>query len=159
MGESDRIAGLEKAYSQLITDNKILAEKISMLQSTIVHSELREAAKLEGVSESAVNDVLLHDRHFTVGDDSIVRHSDGLAPRDWVRSMRSNRPHWWERSEGGGSKGSKQSSAFPKNPWLAEHWNLTAQGQIEREDPKKAEAMAKAAGVALYAAHPAKKRA
>jgi hypothetical protein len=42
------------------------------------------------------------------------------------------------------------------NPWLAGKWSLTAQMQLYRSDPKLAERLAKAAGVHVGAAHPAR---
>ena len=34
----------------------------------------------------------------------------------------------------------------PANPWSRQHWNLTSQGQIYRQDKAEADRLAKAAG-------------
>jgi len=46
-------------------------------------------------------------------------------------------------------------TSYANNPWTPEYWNKTA--RIYQEDQKAAEAMAKAAGVDVFAAHPKKK--
>lgn len=87
---------------------------------------------------------------------------EGVTPgndyRQWLKEMQKLRPHWWPESEGGGAGGGKGISGFTgKNPWSADTWNLTEQGNILRQDKALAERLAKAAGTAVGAG-PAKKK-
>jgi len=50
-------------------------------------------------------------------------------------------------------------ASYANNPWTPEYWNKTAQARIYQEDKKKADVMAKAACVDLFAAHPKQKAA
>jgi hypothetical protein len=71
----------------------------------------------------------------------------GLDAKGLLKEMQKHRPHWWPNSGGGGAGGGMSGINGDKNPWSAEHWNLTAQGQIIREHGRtKADELAKLAG-------------
>lgn len=46
----------------------------------------------------------------------------------------------------GGGAGGGQGSNTTKNPWSKDHWNMTEQGKLIRENPTKARQLAKEAG-------------
>jgi hypothetical protein len=69
-------------------------------------------------------------------------------------SLRAGRFDWH-----GVGEFADRCAAYANNPWMPEYWNKTAQARIYQENQKKAEAMAKAAGVDIFAARPKKKAA
>lgn len=129
-----------------------------------IHDSVRKAATDSKVIPSAVDDVLmLAERMFEITDDGMVVAKDavgvtpGIDPATWMAEMQEKRPHWWPTSVGGGANGSGNSSGgFAKNPWSAENWNMTEQGQVYRADPAKADRMAKAAGSKIGGQKPTK---
>lgn len=59
---------------------------------------------------------------------------------------------------GAGATGSSGGRIEP-NPFSADNWNVTEQGRIAKNDPTKAERLAKAAGTTLGGPHPARRAA
>lgn len=49
-------------------------------------------------------------------------------------------------NSGGGAHGGGSGSGKVNNPWSREHWNMTEQARIFREDPERARKMAAAHG-------------
>lgn len=83
----------------------------------------------------------------------------GLDPRGLLKEMQKHRPHWWPQSAGGGANGGLGGINGDKNPWSAEHWNLTEQGKIVREHGMtKAEELARLAGSRVGATKPTPKK-
>lgn len=117
-----------------------------------IHDAVREAAGKTKMIPSAVEDMLMYaERVFDVGEDGKVTvkegagTTEGVTPDVWLTEMQVKRPHWWPMSSGGGANGGGVG-AGADNPWTGEGWNLTKQGQIARENPARAEMLAKAAG-------------
>lgn len=126
-------------------------QQAQKLQRALIEMHLRIAAKEEGLAPGAIDDVVMYHAKFRVslGDQITVSSEAGETPSDWLRNQRTAKSHWFagaatdsgqETNKGGDATG-------PNNPWTAEHWNLTSQAQIINQDEKKAEAMAKAAGL------------
>jgi hypothetical protein len=83
----------------------------------------------------------------------------GLDPKGLLKEMQKQRPHWWPQSNGGGANGGLNGINGDKNPWSAEHWNLTDQGKVVREHGmSKAEELAKLAGSRVGATKPTPKK-
>lgn len=107
---------------------------------------------------------MLAERVFEVDDEGNVTTKDGvgvtpgIAADVWLTEMQDKRPHWWPQSQGGGAGGSGGGGAGGKNPFSAEGWNLTEQGRLVRENPEKADQMAKAAGTTVGGGRPAAKK-
>ena len=105
---------------------------------------------------------MLAERVFEVGEDGRVTTSGasgvtpGLDPAAWLLEVQPKRTHWWPASVGGGArgKGYGSGSAWDKNPWTRQHWNLTAQGQVYAADPERAAQMARSAGSEIGARKP-----
>src|SRR5262245_48150369 len=120
-------------------------ERIKNLQTALIQASLREAARVEGITDdSVIQDILLHGRSFEVADDGQIYGPSSLSPEAWLKSMRSTRSHWF-----GAPAEEKKPAAFPDNPFSREHWNATRQGMLVRDKPELAERMAKAAGVKI----------
>lgn len=119
-----------------------------------------QAARKLKVQDTAIEDAMLTGRaHLTVDEDGNVVTKDGtgmaagLNAEVWLTELQGKRPHWWGESSGGGAGGGR-GNVGANNPWSKEHWNMTEQGRMYRENPAKAEQMAKAAGVAIGATGP-----
>lgn len=126
-----------------------------------ISDSVRTAATGIKVIDTAMEDVLmLGERVFEIHEDGSVLTKDGVgvtpgvAPDVWLAEMQDRRPHWWPVSTGGGANGSGGGGGFANNPFSAEHWNMTQQGQAMREDSAKADRMAKAAGTTVGGPRP-----
>jgi hypothetical protein len=102
-------------------------EKLEKLQSSVIASALRDAARAENVIESAISDIQLYSRDFLVSDDGKVLTTGGATPQEWLKQRREDRSHWW--SENPAKKSDKTTT---ENPWLGpeSEWNHTKQGQF-----------------------------
>lgn len=131
-----------------------------------IHDSIRSAVgKQQGFQKSAIEDaVTLGERLFEVLDDGSVVTKDnvgvtpGISAEDWLSDRKNDKPHWWGTSQGGGAAGSRGAGATGDNPWTNNGWNLTKQGQIIREDPKRAEQLARAAGTTIGGPKPEAKK-
>lgn len=137
------------------------------LRQTAIRDSVMKAAVTDKVVDSAIDDVLLlADRVFDVSEDGkvIVRNDvgfvPGTTPSEWLADMRAKRPHWWPTTRGGGANGSNMTEGGGANPWSADGWSLTKQGEILRTKGREAaERMAAQAGSAIGATQPARKSA
>lgn len=84
--------------------------------------------------------------------------SAGLAPKDWLVDLQAKRPHWFGESGGGGAGGGRNTTTGIKNPFTAEHWNMTEQGKILETDSARANTLARAAGTTVGGPKPALKK-
>lgn len=138
----------EKAALEQQNEEYQRAEKIRK-----IHDVGRKVAQEVNLRQQggAMDDMLMHaERVMEVTEDGNVVTRDGvgvtpgLALKDWLTDMRSARPIWWEDSVGAGSRGS-EGGAGGANPFRADSWNLTEQGRILKENPTRAEALARQA--------------
>lgn len=166
---------LERQLKALADEKAALAAERDQLvgqnRRRTIHDEIRTAAlsKDIGLRPEALEDaLLLGERVFDIGEDGKVATRDnvgvtpGLDPKAWLTDMREKRPHWWPGSVGGGARGGGPGGGGGggDNPWSAEGWNLTKQGQFLREHgAEKAEKMAKAAGTTIGGPRPKPKAA
>lgn len=166
-------AKLAPVERELQTTREALAQRDTLVQQyeqrevqrTIGDSVRTATSKLK-VVDSAVEDVtLLAERIFKIDENGNVVAKDnvgctpGISPEVWLNEMQTKRPHWWGPSMGGGAGGSggRPGGNFTTNPWSADGWNLTEQGRIYRENPSKADQMAKSAGTTIGGQRPASK--
>lgn len=166
-----KLAPIERERDQLRVqvgerDNTI-KEYTAKEKTRMVSGAVGKAAREAKVVDSAVEDIeLLGDRVFEVLEDGNVVTKDGvgvtpgLSPKAWLEDMQSKRPHWWGTSMGGGAAGNRNGAngGSGPNPFSAEHWNMTEQGNMVRADRAKAERMAKQAGTTIGGGKPAPKK-
>lgn len=165
-----KLAPIERERDTLKTQ---LGEKDQVIQTftekekvRAIHKQVRAAAKEAGILDEAVEDaLLLADRTFVLTDDgqAVVKadtnFAEGLAPKDWLADLQTKRPHWWGESSGGGAGGNRSGGGGTEpNPFTAEHWNMTKQGEIFNKNPQRAETLAKAAGTTVGGQKPAPKK-
>lgn len=132
-----------------------------------VHDAVRDAAsKIQGFQASALEDALmLAERVFEVSEEGKVTVKDGVGatpgvePSVWFTEMQQKRPHWWGPTAGGGAGGSgKGGGGGAENPWRADQWNMTKQGQLYRENPARAAQLAQSAGTTIGGKKPEAKK-
>lgn len=164
-----RIAPLERELNTVKTENGELKNKLSEFETKDktrqIHRQVRTAAKEVGLLDEAIEDaLLLADRTFELTEDgrAVVKEGAGVAaglqPKDWLSDLQAKRPHWWGQSVGGGAGGQRGGGGGEANPWSAEGWNMTKQGEIFKKDPTRAEQLAKAAGTKIGGSKPAPKK-
>lgn len=165
------MAPVKRELDELHKENDQLREENEGFKAADIRRKIsdsvRAAAVKAKVLPAAVDDVLLlAERVFEITEDGEVLTRDsvgvtpGIAADIWLTEMQPNRSHWWPMSEGGGARGGGGGNAFANNPWSAQHWSLTNQGRVLKEQGRdKAEQMARAAGSHIGATAPVKKSA
>ena len=151
-----QLAEIQKKYADLEKENSSFkGEK----KTRTIHDAIREAGAKVKILPGAIDDALmLAERHFEINEEGNVvtsesHSSPGILPADWFAELQEKKPHWWGTSSGGGA-GGNLGGHQGKNPWSAEHWNLTQQGQIASTNPTRASALASAAGTVVGGRRP-----
>lgn len=155
---------LEKYQKDVAEKDSVIGQYQQKDITRQIHDHVRKAATNSKVVGSAVEDVLMHaERIFEVDERGKVVTKDGVGVTPgveadvWLSDMQDKRSHWWPQSQGGGATGSGQGGGYANNPFSADHWNLTEQGKLLRENPEKANQMATAAGTKVGGGKPVKK--
>lgn len=157
---------LDSAKTELGTKESLISEYTQKEKVRTIHDAVRTAATKSNVIPTAVEDILmLSEKVFDVDQNGKVITKDnsgvlpGIDPEVFLSEMQQKRPHWWPTSSGGGSKGGSGGGyGASDNPFSHEGWNMTKQGQLLRENPERAEQMAKAAGTTIGGMKPAPKK-
>lgn len=164
-----RTAPLEREKQQLLTKAQELEQLVETFKQRetqrAIGDAVRSAALKAKVLDTAQEDVLLlAERVFEVTEEGKVVARDGapgaqpgLSPEAWLMDMQTKRPHWWPASSGGGARGGSGGPGGGANPWSADGWNMTEQMRLYRENPQRADQLAKAAGTTIGGARPVKK--
>lgn len=126
------------------------------LRRLIVDGGLDKALDAAGIAQKfkPAARALLKERGLVKLDDgfeAIVETDMGPTPvaqfvRDWAASDEGRA--FVAEPVGAGANGSSRGKLGEPNPYSKAHWNKTNQGQMLRNDPAKAERLAKAAGFA-----------
>ena len=166
-----KLAPMERELGKTKKEREELATALGEYQAKetrrTIHDKTRKALLDAKVLNEAHEDALmLAERVFEITEEGQVLTKDGvgvtpgLEPAAWLQEIQDKRPHWWPASQGGGAKGSGGVGGFGgKNPWTAEHWNMTEQGRILREKGTDyAERLAQAAGTGVGKGKPRPKQ-
>lgn len=164
-----KVAPLEREKNNLqekLRETTATVEQYQTRERTrTIHDEVRKAATAAKLLPEAIEDALmLAERVFEIDDQGRVSARDGVGctpgidPGTWFGDLQPRRPHWWGTTAGGGASGQGRTGGGGANPWTHENWNMTEQGRIYKENPTKAEQLAKAAGTTLGGTRPAPKR-
>jgi flagellar biosynthesis/type III secretory pathway chaperone len=158
---NSRIAPITREKDQLQKQLEQTTQELARLQQErtqrAIHDSVIAAATAAKVVPTALEDVkMMAERMFEVTEDGrvVTKDSVGVTPGVeadvFITEIQDKRPHWWPQSQGAGSKGSGSGSGgYANNPFSRKYWNYTEQGQLIRENPAKAEQMAKAAGTTV----------
>jgi hypothetical protein len=126
-----------------------------------IRSDIRGAAEKAGLLPTAIEDALdIGSRMFNIDETGrvVTTEGNGVTPgvdaAVWLTEMQNKRPHWWPASVGGGAGGGGKGNHGGVNPFSAEGWNLTQQMAVARENPARAEQLAKAAGTSVGGLRP-----
>lgn len=126
-----------------------------------IHDAVRTAATKHKLLDTAVEDALfLAERMFEVDEEGRVVTRDGVGVTPgveahvWLTEMQQKRPHWWGPSQGGGGRPGTGGGGGA-NPFTAAGWNMTEQGRLVRENPDRANQLARAAGTTIGGPKPA----
>lgn len=155
-------AKLGPVQRQVATLTTTLAEKDAIIEgyatkerTRAVHDSVRAAiGASKGFQPSATEDALiLAERMFEVNDEGKVVTKDGVGVTPgvdatvWLTDLQTKRAHWWGPTEGGGAGGNRGGGGGGgDNPWRADSWNMTKQAALVRENPTRADQLAKVAG-------------
>jgi hypothetical protein len=164
-----KTAPLERELEKVKTENEGLQGEVQGYKekdrTRKVCDEIRKAAVEAKLRDTAVEDALIvGERLFEIDEAGKIVSKDnvgvtpGVEPSVWLTEVKNSRPHWWPESEGVGAKGGSGGSGGGNNPFTAEHWNMTEQGQIVTADRSRAEQLAKAAGTTIGGPKPAPKK-
>ncbi len=165
-----KIAPLQRDLDKKQKDLEALTGEVTTYKTKerqrTIHDKVREAALKGNILNTAVEDVLmLAERVFDIDESGAVITKDnsgvtpGVDPHVWLTDMQQKRPHWWAASQGGGAKGGGAGNGGGgSNPFSAEGWNMTEQGQLIKTDRARAEQMAKAAGTTIGGLRPVAKK-
>lgn len=140
---------------ELAEKDKLVTDYSTKERQRTIGDQLRAAATKANVRATALEDILLIGQHvFEITDDGLVQTKDGIPAEVWLTEQQNTRPHWWPESSGTGATGGGAGGG--KNPFTAAHWNMTEQGAIYRQNPARAEQLAKAAGTTVGGPKPLK---
>jgi hypothetical protein len=164
-----RVAPLEREVGQLkatvAEKDKVIDEFTGKEKTRTIHDAVRKAATVAKVVPEALEDALiLAERHFELDDSGRVVTKDGLPvtagiqPEAWFTDLQATRKHWWGPNIGGGAGGNRGGGGPADNPFTHENWNMTKQGQLVRENPAKAEQLARSAGTTVGGQRPPAKK-
>lgn len=163
-----KLAPIQRENDQLKTkvgeyENKI-NEFVEKDRTRTIHDAVRKAATDAKVVPTAIDDILMvAERQFEIDESGKVVAKDGVGvtpgvdPTVYLTEMQQKRPHWWPQSQGGGASGGGNTGGGGSNPFSADGWNMTEQGRILRENPGRAEQLAKSAGTTVGGPRPVKK--
>lgn len=165
-----KLSPIERQLQQTAKERDTFSTELQQLRSEkvqrTIHDKVGAALREAKVIEHARDDALIiAERIFEINEqgDVVTKDGVGLTPglkaSDWIQEIQAGgkRPHWWGPTVGGGANPGS-GGATGDNPWSAENWNMTRQGQLIREKGMEfAERMAKAAGTKVGGRRPAKK--
>lgn len=142
---------------------KKIAEYEQNEMARALESEIRKAAAGK-LNPGAVEDAILLGSRVLVREDGkfVTRTGVGVTPgldvATWLSDILPTKPHWGLESVGGGALGSTGSRVAGDNPFSADGWNLTKQGEVIKTlGMAQAEKLAKAAGTTVGGKRPEKK--
>lgn len=161
-----RTAPLERRIDELQENLGATIQERDAAKGTItdmrMSSAIRDAATRAKITPSALSDVeIIAKSGFEFSEDGklVTTEKSGVTPGlgldAYFKEMTKSRPHWWPASEGGGAGGGSGGGMNgAKNPFSAEHWDMTKQGALVREDREQAEQLAKLAGTTIGGRRP-----
>jgi phenylalanyl-tRNA synthetase alpha subunit len=152
---SKKLKAAQEELEKLKTE-KMTAEERAKYEQEKLEQELREReqkllereVKLHTVDKLRELNLPLEFRDILAGPDiETTEERIKTFAEQWQKALKAAVDAKFKEHGDNPAKG-KGGQAF-KNPWSKEHWNLTEQGRIFREDPERARQLAAAAGVKL----------
>lgn len=145
---------LETTKAGLVERDTLIASFKTKEQRQTIAEQVRKAAKVLKIRDTAVEDAVMYGQNLLTVDDAgnvVTRENAGVtafvSAEELLRDLVAARPHWLEESVGGGSTGNRGGQGAGANPYSHDHWNLGEQMRIYKENPEKAKQMAARFGV------------
>ena len=157
-GTAELQAKLAELQTGLTTAQAEAQTAKQTLDSVRIASAVKETAQANFVKKECVPDLLTFAALELACDaDGNVVSKDGVAVGDWLDAMKATRGYLWPPAVGSGgpngrgARGSSVGDMGPtiSNPFKADSWNMTRQGDIAKTNPGLAERLAAEAGVSL----------
>lgn len=125
-------------------------------QQRVVGDAIRTGAASTKMLQEAVGDVEfmaqaifeVNENNQVVAKEGIPGVTPGISPEVWLTDLKQKKPFYWPQSVVAGGKGGTGAPGG-NNPWAKDTWNMTQQGVIYAQDPKKAEQLAAQAGTTV----------
>ncbi len=160
-----RTEAMRADYDKKLKDLQTAQQKAEAeLAKIVIEKGLAEAAAKGKVLSSAVDDVVMRGRGIFKmqegkavalnADGTAIFGKDGkpLTIEEWVGQLPASAPHLFEPTSGSGARGAGSGGGGArKNPWSKEHFNLTEQGKLVRENLPEAKRLAAEAGKSITA--------
>lgn len=163
-----KLGPIERALETEKQKAKDLESQLTTYQqrerANVLKTALSKAAKETKVRDDAIDDaVMLAERYFEIDETgAVIGKSDmqgvspGIDPVAWFIENQTKRTYLWGETIGGGAGGSRESFGGVSNPWSADNWNMTKQGEIFKANPQRANQLAKMAGTTIGGPKPKK---
>ncbi len=132
--------------------------KQSVVQGQIVQA----AVELEALPEATADIAFLAQSKFALDEDGkavavdesgeVIIGKDGktpLSPKEWVESLREQKPYFWPKPNGMGAPGSNNSKGQPDILKADGTVNMTKLAQLRNENPQLAKELAAKHGIKL----------
>jgi hypothetical protein len=153
----------EKQLGEVKAERDGLKDK---LHSKTIGDALRKAGTAQGIRPEAIDDLIARGNGVFKVDENgnltaldsdgetpkLNDRGDAFSPSDFVGGLVKTAPHLFGETKGSETKGSSTTTpaaASGVNPWMKETLNVTMQGQIMKDDPQRAKALAAKAGKVL----------
>jgi hypothetical protein len=106
----------------------------------VITNKLVKVCKAEGMLPAALEDwPEAHEKDFVLNSAGKVRSRIGdMKVKDYVRAVKERTPTFFS--------GPTENTKGKNNPWSAEGWNVTRQGQLVKANPEGAAQIAAKAG-------------
>lgn len=130
--------------SQKAAQQQALTEATSKAQKLLIKAEIKAQAAELGIVDAEAAEALADLSGVKVGDDGTV---EGV--KEALTALLEAKPYLKGAPPKVGSPSNPPgaTNTGEKNPWSKDHFNLTEQGRILREDPAKAQRLMAEAGV------------
>jgi len=146
------VEGDVKDWNKVLESHKVaqqqaLAQATQRAQQMLITAEIKAQAAALGIVDPDAAAKLADLSGVKVGDDGTV-----TGVREALEALLQAKPYL--KASGPAKVGVPSNPAATtntgeKNPWTKDHWNLTEQGRIYREDPAKARRMMAEAGIKI----------
>lgn len=162
-----RTEKMREQHDKLLNAEKERADKAeayaNKFKQSVVQGQIVQAAvELEALPEATADIAFLAQSKFVLDEDGkavaidmhgdVVIGKDGktpLSPKEWVETLREQKPYFWPKANGSGSPGSTNTKAQVDITKPDGSVNLTKLAQLRNENPQLAKELAAKHGIKL----------
>ncbi|MGG2098128.1 hypothetical protein ABFY41_11210 [Acinetobacter haemolyticus] len=162
-----RTEKMREQHDKLLNEEKVRADKAeayaNKFKQSVVQSKIVQAAvELEALPEATGDIAFLAQSKFKLDEDGnavavdesgeVIIGKDGktpLSPKEWVESLREQKPYYWPKANGSGSPGSTNTKGQVDITKPDGTVNMTKLAQLRNENPQLAKELAAKHGIKL----------